>query len=266
MATAAQIREHYDSLAFIYRTFWGDHIHHGLFTDSESPAEAQVKMLDHCIQSLGLRGGEEVFDVGCGHGGTLLYLAQKLRSRGTGLTLSPKQARIARENAANAGFADRLTFLVDNADTFQFPSSTADLVWVMESSEHFADKTRFFRNVKRMLRPSGQLLLAAWTGCMENARVREVARAFLCPEMWTAAQYRSAIESSGMQVKLCEDLTTQVIHTWELCQKSARLAAPAVKLLPRTAREFVEGIDIILDAYRSRDLTYTLITAATQTD
>jgi len=263
MATAAQIREHYDSLAFIYRTFWGDHIHHGLFVEGEeSPEEAQVKLLEHCGRLVRLGGGEKILDVGCGHGGTLLHFARNRNCSGMGLTLSPKQARIATESAERAGLSQRLTFVVDDADRFAFPEAEFDVVWAMESSEHFSGKTKFLANAAAGVRPGGRLLVAAWTGSMLSSRVREVARAFLCPELWTVHQYAEAAEAAGWSVLQSEDLTAKIIRTWEICQQRAQGVKAAIRLLPRAAREFVEGIDIILDAYRSGDLTYTVITAS----
>ena len=258
--TVEQVREHYDSLAFIYRTFWGDHIHHGLFLEgNESPEEAQVRMLEYCVSLLDLRPAMDVLDVGCGHGGTLIHLARLLSCNGTGLTLSPKQAKLAGERAAKARVDHRVNVVVGNADSFQFPAAAFDLVWTMESSEHFAAKSQYFVKVAPTLRPGGQLLLAAWTGSMDSPRVSQVARAFLCPELWTTQQYQSAVESAGMKIRCCQDLSDKVVRTWEICQHRARSAAPIVKLLPQAAREFVAGIDIILDAYQSGDLTYTLI-------
>ncbi len=262
MATAEQVREHYDSLAFVYRAYWGDHIHHGLFErGDESAEEAQVKMLDHCLQLLDLRGGEAVLDAGCGHGGTLLHLARKLGCTGTGITISAKQARLARENASRAGLHDRLNFVVEDVHFYDFPVAAVDVAWTMESTEHFARKAEVFAKISRALRPQGQWLLAAWTGSMEKARVRQVAKEFLCPELWTAQQYRAALEAAGLRTTHQEDLTEKIVHTWEICQGHARLASPIVRLLPQAAREFVEGIDTILDAYQSGDLTYTVLVA-----
>ncbi len=261
MITTSAIREHYDSLALVYRSFWGDHIHHGLFVHEEETAEqAQINLLDYCIAQVN-PGGGQVLDVGCGHGGTAIRLAKRCDCRVLGLTLSEKQARLARQNAKFAAVEQSATFFMQDAESYDYPPAAFDVVWTMESSEHFHDKEQYFRHVARTLRPGGRLLLAAWTGSMSHPRVREVARAFLCPALWTATQYRAAIEVAGLRVRSCEDLSRQVMRTWEICQRTAQAAKPVVDLLGEAARVFVSGIDSILEAYRSGELTYSVMVA-----
>jgi tocopherol O-methyltransferase len=256
----AEIREHYNSFAWLYRRVWGDHIHHGLFLrGDESPEEAQIQMLEHCATLAGIQPGWQVFDVGCGHGGTCMYLAGKYGCRLTGVTLSDRQCELGRENAARAGV--EVDFIFADAEQMTFPAAAFDAVWTMESSEHFCDKAGYFHKVMRALRPGGVLLVSAWTGSMRSYRVRRIAEEFLCPELLTADQYSALIVESGLNIFQSKDLTREVIPTWEICRRRARAGNALLKFLPPRAKRFVAAIDTILEAYRSGDLRYTVLAA-----
>jgi tocopherol O-methyltransferase len=262
MVTTAAIREHYDSFAFIYRAFWGDHIHHGFFRPGEeTPEQAQEALLDYCAAAAQVRNGGRVLDVGCGHGATAIYLASRFACQVRGLTLSQTQVRIARKQATRAGVQALARFAVGDAEQVTLPRAAFDLLWTMESSEHFHDKPAYFRRAAAALAPGGRLLLAAWTGSMDNPQVRDVASAFLCPELQTADEYSRQLAAAGLKVCHRADLTSQVQRTWEICVYRARLAAPMARVLPRPAREFVEGVSVILNAYRSGALSYTVLCA-----
>ena len=257
-----EISEHYDFLLPFYRLVWGEHIHHGLFLrGDESPKQAQEQMIAHCAERAGMAHSASVLDVGCGLGATAIYLAQRMGCRVRGITISPRQAQRARKNAERAGIAQQVEIICGDAEAMDFPAATYDVVWTMESSEHFADKAAYFRKAARALKPGGTLVLAAWTGDSGTERVRKVARWGLCTGIQTAQQYAEQIAAAGLELRAQEDLTTQVMKTWEICVRRARWLWPVKQLLPRRHREFADGMRTILEAYRSGELSYTTIFA-----
>jgi hypothetical protein len=96
---------------------------------------------------------------------------------------------------------------------------------------------------------------------MENARVRSVAKTFLCPSLQTAENYRQQIEHAGLRIRAHVEITGNVMRIWEICFERARKLRALISILPREVREFVHGINTILEAYRSGDLTYSVMVA-----
>src|SRR5438046_9887938 len=95
---AGDISSHYDDFAWAYRLYWGDHIHHGLFTSTDlTPKQAQEKMLCHCALRAGVWNGMTAADVGCGHGGTAKFLATEYSCSVLVLTISAEQLKLARK-------------------------------------------------------------------------------------------------------------------------------------------------------------------------
>lgn len=254
------VRDHYDQFAWAYRRYWGDHIHHGFFvTGRESPRQAQEQMVRRCAARAGVQPGMHVADVGCGHGGTAAFLATEYSCRVHGITISETQLALARKLCESLDGAT--SFELADAESYVFPAGSFDVIWNMESSEHFFDKAAYFRKVATALKPGGKLMVAACTGSMQNQLVANITRVLLFPELWTTDEYVRQIELAGMQVVSAEQLVSEVARTWDLGADQLRNSWWLLALLPSQFREFADGMELIREGYRSGQLTYSVIVA-----
>lgn len=103
-------------------------------------------------------GRVHVLDLGCGLGTSLCRLAGRLPIRGTGVTLSPVQARAAEAWIREAGLTGRVRCL--EADFTALPEMPAvDVAYAIESFVHGPDPARFFAECARVIAPGGLLAI-----------------------------------------------------------------------------------------------------------
>jgi tocopherol O-methyltransferase len=258
------IRSHYNLATLFYRVLWGPHIHHGLWETDEPASVAQQNLTTTLAQLAGITSGQDVLDVGCGMGGSAIYLARTLQSRVTGVTLSPLQGHWARWAARWHGVTRTTRFVCADAEQVEFAPSAFDAVWSIECTEHLFDKPRFFQRAAEWLRPGGRTAICAWlAGDLPHSpdmqrQVHNVCRDFLCPSLGTAADYVKWLEEPGLVVEHSLDWTRRVVRTWEICRRRVDFSGVRwlARVLDRNAIEFLKGFDTILRAYESGAMKY----------
>lgn len=267
--TKSEIRFHYDLATTFYRLLWGPHIHHGLWNADESPAVAQVQLIEAAAAQVSLKHGDRVVDIGCGMGGSSVYLANHYDCHVTGVTLSPVQRAWASCGALLRGARSRTRFLRADAERIQFHPDSFDVVWSVECTEHLFDKAAFFAKAGPWLRPGGRMMICAWLSGDEpldashRRRVYDVCEGFLCPSLGTAGDYRGWMESAGLEFLQYEDWTDRVVETWEICKR--RVERSGVRRLSAAINKnmtlFLDRFTTILDAYKTGAMRYGCLTA-----
>jgi tocopherol O-methyltransferase len=259
-----QIRAHYDLGSLFYRLLWGRHIHHGLWQADESPSVAQQRLTETLAREARIARGERVLDVGCGLGGSSIYLARELECRLTGVTLSGLQCRWAGWSAWRRGVGRRTEFVRGDAEQLAFPAGSFDVLWSIEATEHLFDKPRFFQRAAQWLPRGGRVAICAWLAGDDlgtqaaREQVYQVCEGFYCPSLGTRDDYQMWLREAGLVTDVHHDWTDRVAATWEVCARrvhwtGTRWLAP---LLDRTAGRFLERFQTILQAYRSGAMRY----------
>ncbi|MGN6546973.1 MAG: methyltransferase domain-containing protein [Aureliella sp.] len=263
------IRSHYQLGTLFYRLLWGPHIHHGLWTATESPSQAQVQLTDTLADMAGIDSGQRIVDIGCGMGGSSIRLAKLRNCTVTGVTLSPVQRHWAATSAALQGVSRRTRFLAADAESVQFDDASFDVLWSVECTEHLFNKAEFFRRAARWLRPGGRLAIAVWFEGEDTSRpghrelVEEVCTRFVCPSLATRLDYARWIEASGLRVTQSVDWTERTAKTWEICKRRVERYGIryVARILDKDQVAFIDGFDALLKAYRTGAMQYGAIIA-----
>ncbi|HTG63045.1 MAG TPA: cyclopropane-fatty-acyl-phospholipid synthase family protein [Sphingomicrobium sp.] len=160
-ASRRNVAHHYDIGNDLYRLFLDKDLQYSCayFTDpANSLEQAQSDKKAHIAAKLYLKPGQRVLDIGCGWGGTALYLNRIADVDVLGVTLSEEQLKVARQRAEEAGVSDRVTFeLVD----YRSVEGRFDRIVSIGMFEHVgaAHYDEFFAKCRSLLADDGVMLL-----------------------------------------------------------------------------------------------------------
>jgi len=214
-----KIKEHYDLASPFYKQLWGEHLHHGYWETGKESKELAAENLVKLLVKYGEIGqGSEVLDVGCGIGGTAIWLAKHLACKVTGVTISPVQVQIAIRAAQS--LPNRPTFFIADANDLSL-AQQFDIIWAVEMISHLNDRDNFFRKVAGLLRAGGRMCIADW---LKNDHISaQNERQYIAPiekgmfvDLLSLAEYKKHFDNNGLRMVWYADLGPRVAKTWDI--------------------------------------------------
>lgn len=219
--TREDIANYYDHTEVHYRRFWNlDEsmgLHYGIWEPGIPNLTAAIKNTNIRLATLGnVSGSELALDAGCGVGGSSIYLAREFGCMVKGITLSERQVKRATGNALRSGLTHQLDFSCQDYTQTNFEDGTFDFVWAIESMQTASEKAAFLREMKRVLKPEGRILIADvfkhgnWH-IDETPLMQTMLGGWAMADILTVEELNNKALELGMQVTAHENVTEEIV-------------------------------------------------------
>ena len=170
-----------------------------------------LRLYEHTVRDTPF-AGRDVLEVSCGRGGGASFVSRTFEpQRYLGVDLSEENIKLATARAARKGLA----FTTGNAEQLDLPDASFDVVINIEASHLYGDRTRFFAEALRVLRPGGTFCYT--DGC------------------WADDDCSEDLIDAGFELLERREITSNVLHA--LRKDSARRAALFDAMRNRELRE-----------------------------
>ena len=109
---------------------------------------------------LDVAADDRILDIGSGIGGPARYFAHRFGCDVTGIDLTAEFCDVASHLTRLLGLGQRVRFVLGNAVRMPFANDSFDGAYSMNVSMNIADKAGLYREIHRVLRPDGWLMLS----------------------------------------------------------------------------------------------------------
>jgi tocopherol O-methyltransferase len=214
-----KVQRFYDLGSPYYYKIYGEHIHDGYYvTGRESKEEAQENLIRLLVEKARIKRGARILDVGCGMGGSSIWLAENLGAVTVGITISPVQVEMAKKLAQDRGV--KSSFLLMDAEKMLLTGSY-DVIWAVAVLSHLRNQGNFLRSATKLLNKRGKFIIFDWmvdedvVDWLNDWYIKLVFEGMLLSSLYPISTYLTWFIKYGYRITYSEDITDHTIKTWD---------------------------------------------------
>jgi SAM-dependent methyltransferase len=175
---------------------------------SDDPAVPPEQVVHaRILAALGAARVSRAIDAGCGSGGTVFYLHERLGGEWHGLTISKRQQARAAAEAARRGHS-ACRFHLHSYDDALTMAGPVDLVIAIESLAHARDPAHTIRNLAGALAPGGVMAVVDdMPTAQDDPDLAAFKSGWQCPALASRAAIIAALRDAGLTITVDEDMS-----------------------------------------------------------
>ncbi len=115
---------------------------------------------EQVIESLGIKAGDSIADLGAGSGYFTFRLADAVGAEGRVYAVDVDSSMLAglEQESEKRGYSQVQTILAEYDDP-KIPDGGVDLIFLSNTYHHLSDRSDYFRRAKKYLRPGGRIAI-----------------------------------------------------------------------------------------------------------